>query len=506
MLSDYVPSTLPFELSSFHRLPTAANTGVRSPFVSQTADPASPLLTTTAATMQDWNTMLSKAKPSIPFPLNLGKLNPIPHRYRIGRRRKGRSRYELEDITTLNYSFDMRETLQRLRRHGWSMYDLQYLLLLGIAIFSLAISEMHVLFKFAFTALITTLFLMPITNQFFWPGAAIWTYLLYFFTSRFIPVESRPHIWVKVLPALENVLYGANLSNILSAHTHAFLDVLAWLPYGILHFSLPFVISAAIFLYAAPGTTPVWARAFGWMNIVGVTIQLVFPCTPPWYETKHGLDTPAYYGMEGDPAGLARIDKLFGFDMYTTTFTTAPLPFGAFPSLHAGNATIEAFFLSYLFPRLRPLFIAYVGWIWWATMYLSHHYAVDLVGGSFLASICYFYARAYWLPRRQSDKASRWEYEYTEIGESTRSSDEASLPFHNLENAREPRRSSSDEWTLASSSGYSTSSASGSGSGTLSPAPGFEERGWESDSSQTSHTSKSPAESRSPALTEVVVR
>ena len=322
--------------------------------------------------------------------------------------------------------------------------------------------------------------------------------------SRFIPTEARPHIWVNVLPALENVLYGANLSNILSAHTHPMLDVLAWIPYGILHFSLPFFISAVIFLYSAPGTTPVWARAFGWMNIMGVTIQLLFPCTPPWYEAKHGLRTPAYYGMEGDPAGLARIDKLFGADMYSTTFTTAPLPFGAFPSLHAGNATIEALFLSYCFPRLRPLFIGYVGWIWWATMYLSHHYAVDLVGGSFLAVISYKHARTYWLPRRQADKANRWEYEYTEIGESrTCSPEDSGLPIYNLGHLRDQRRGSSDEWTLGSSSGFTSSSASTSG--TISPSSAQDEPGWESDTSHSTYSSPSRT-CREGEVGEVVVR
>jgi inositol phosphorylceramide synthase catalytic subunit len=46
--------------------------------------------------------------------------------------------------------------------------------------------------------------------------------------------------------------------------------------------------------------------------------------------------------------------------------------------------------MSHAFPKLRPLLIAYVLWIWWATLYLSHHYAVDLVAGSlreFIASV-----------------------------------------------------------------------------------------------------------------------
>jgi hypothetical protein len=158
--------------------------------------------------------------------------------------------------------------------------------------------------------------------------------------TSFIPGEYRPPIWVRVLPALENIFYGANLSNILSAHKHVLLDVLAWLPYGIIHFGAPFICSAIMFLFAAPGTLPAFSRSFGYMNLIGVLIQMLFPCSPPWYENIHGL-SPANYSMKGSPAGLARIDVLFGVDLYTSTFTAAPVVFGAFPSLHAGHATIE---------------------------------------------------------------------------------------------------------------------------------------------------------------------
>jgi hypothetical protein len=96
-----------------------------------------------------------------------------------------------------------------------------------------------------------------------------------------VPAEWRPDISVRVLPALENILYGANLSNILSKHTSALLDVLAWLPYGIIHFGAPVVCSGILFLFAPPGTLPVFARSFGYMNLTAVIIQLLFPTSPP---------------------------------------------------------------------------------------------------------------------------------------------------------------------------------------------------------------------------------
>lgn len=275
-----------------------------------------------------------------------------------------------------------------------------------------------------------------------------------------------------MLPALENVLYGANLSNILSAHKHAVLDILAWLPYGIIHFGAPPVCALAMFIFGAPGTTPVFARTFGWMSILGVTIQLFFPCTPPWYENENGL-VPAAYGMPGSPAGLARVDAIFGIDLYTTNFTNAPLPFGAFPSLHAANAVLEALFMSHCFPQFRTLFIIYASWVWWATMYLSHHYAIDLVAGGVIAAVFFYTARSRWLPQRQADKFTRWDYDYVEVGARTEILDEETGNYFSANLLDLRRESSSSSWTMDSTASWSSGSGTLSPSLTEEPTPGF---------------------------------
>jgi membrane-associated phospholipid phosphatase len=398
--------------------------------------------------------------------ITLAIFTRIPTRYTTGRPRS-RSKSKIlppgqEPVGDLQTSFNFWDGIRDLQKHKWQTSDIQYFILVGLTLFSLAVAPSAPIFKTFALAVSAWLVLAPATRQFFLPSAPIWIWLLYFFCSRFIPYEYRPHIWVRVLPALENVVYGANLSSILSAHKHAILDILAWLPYGIIHFAAPLACSIAMFIFGAPGTTPIFARTFGWMCIIGVTIQLVFPCTPPWYEIENGL-VPAAYGMPGSPAGLARVDKIFGLDLYTTTFTTAPLPFGAFPSLHSGNAVLEALFMSHCFPQFRVYFILFAAWIWWATMYLSHHYAIDLVGGALLAAAGYYYARAYALPQRQADKMTRWHYEYVERGTSNKIVDEEGQYFSL--GLIEPQRSDSiDGWTVASSSSYT------SGSGTLSPA------------------------------------
>lgn len=310
--------------------------------------------------------------------------------------------------------------------------------------------------KTAAASLLILALLMPVTRQFFLPALSIFTWLLLFFNARFIPAEYRPHIWVKVLPALENIFYGANVSNILSAHKNVPLDLLAWLPYGILHYGGPFVWAAIMFLFGPPGTLPVFGRTFGYMNIIGVAIQLIFPCAAPWYENMYGL-APANYSMEGSPAGLARLDKLFGIDLYTTNFTSSPLVFGAFPSLHAGNAVLEALFMSHCFPKLRPVVITYAMWMCWATMYLSHHYAVDLVGGAIIAGICFYVAKTNFLPRIQADKTFRWDYDYVEHGDAPTGEYEYGLTVLDYDDFR---HDSSDEWTVGSSSSVSSGSRS----------------------------------------------
>lgn len=120
---------------------------------------------------------------------------------------------------------------------------------------------------------------------------------------------------------------------------------------------------------------------------------------------------PADYSMNGSPGGLIRIDSLFGTSLYTSSFSASPVVFGAFPSLHAGWATLHALYLQHLLPRARVALCLYVMWVWWATMYLTHHYFVDLIGGSCLAVTVFYIAQRNYLPQVQPEKIFRWHYE-----------------------------------------------------------------------------------------------
>ena len=105
-------------------------------------------------------------------------------------------------------------------------------------------------------------------------------------------------------------------------------------------------------------------------------------------------------------------------------------------------------------------------------MYLSHHYAVDLVAGSVL-SISFFYLyRGKWLPRLQPGKMFRWDYDYVEYG------DEVREPYaYDLDDLHPHFHGDSDSWTIGSSSSFSSSSREPS-AGMRSPVT---DDSWEGD-------------------------
>ncbi|KAI0694054.1 PAP2-domain-containing protein [Cytidiella melzeri] len=293
-------------------------------------------------------------------------------------------------VGRLDKSLSPSDTYKKFRKHNFTLSDSIYLFQIFLATFWLAIMQVPGYpFKLLIPLLFTIALIIPFTSQFFVPASPIFSYLLAFYSNRFIPASFRPGVSVVVLPTLESVLYGANISSILTRFTHPILDIMAWIPYGVGHYIIPFVVAAFLWLFRPKEALHQWARIFGYVNMIGVLTQILLPTAPPWYEVVHGL-TPANYGMHGSPGGLLRIDRLFGGNGYTAAFTNSPLPFGAFPSLHAGCGTLEALFISHFFPSMTHYAWTYVAVLFWATMYMTHHYLIDVVGGACLAVACFY--------------------------------------------------------------------------------------------------------------------
>uniref|UniRef100_A0A0L0NZR7 Phosphatidic acid phosphatase type 2/haloperoxidase domain-containing protein n=1 Tax=Candidozyma auris TaxID=498019 RepID=A0A0L0NZR7_CANAR len=318
-------------------------------------------------------------------------------------------------LPDLEFSTDVKQTVNKLRLRPWAWYDVvNYTFLSAIFLFVYLIFPASFLIKTPILLLLITAVLVPLTQQFFVYALPILAWLALFFSASKIPHEWKPAISVKFLPAMETILYGDNLSNVLAEINHPILDVLAWLPYGIIHFASPFFVALFVFLFAPPTSLRSFGFAFGYMNLFGVLFQLSFPAAPPWYKNLHGLE-PANYAMDGSPGGLGRIDQLFHLDMYTTTFENSPLVFGAIPSLHSGSAVMDVLFLSWLFPKYKYVWWGYATVLWWSTMYLTHHYFIDLIMGAVMSVAMFAYVKYTSLPAIDYTKFCRWSYTSIEL-------------------------------------------------------------------------------------------
>jgi hypothetical protein len=230
-------------------------------------------------------------------------------------------------------------------------------------------------------------FLVQTAIWYLWPVLA---WLLVFNFFDLIPSSWKPRqIHVRWIPILESYLYyphrwfffgydngrGANV-----------LDFLAAFPYTV-HAGLPFAFIALLIWRRTPARRILqFGRLLGLVSLFGVLTHLFLPTAPPWYYEKFGFRPPSY-SMKGDPALLDRIDDEFGISFYRTMYAAAgKVVFGTFPSLHAAWPYLMAIFE----PQQGRFLWAYVLWVWWAALYLQHHYLLDLIGGAMYVE--FFYA------------------------------------------------------------------------------------------------------------------
>ncbi|PQE07679.1 putative IPT1 Mannosyl diphosphorylinositol ceramide synthase protein [Rutstroemia sp. NJR-2017a BVV2] len=177
-------------------------------------------------------------------------------------------------------------------------------------------------------------------------------------------------------PLLLNILYS------LSHNLCEALDVFTWLSYGVIHFISPFLAAFWLWLFAPPGVVSVFAWSFGIQNCLGIITHLSFPSAAPWYGDQYGYPLPpGTYSMPGSAAGLVRVDKVLGTHIYANAFKASPLVFGAFPSLHGAFSCCCFFFIGRYSRKGAFLLGFYVLWQWFSTMYLRHHWRLDLLGG-----------------------------------------------------------------------------------------------------------------------------
>jgi hypothetical protein len=120
--------------------------------------------------------------------------------------------------------------------------------------------------------------------------------------------------------------------------------------------------------------------AFLFVNLLGFVIYYSYPAAPPWYIAERGMQlditTKSY------AAGLLRFDHFFGINLFSDLYAKGSNVFAAMPSLHASYPLIGLFY-AIRQPRkwIAVIFAIVMVGIWFAAIYLTHHYILDILAG-----------------------------------------------------------------------------------------------------------------------------
>ncbi len=172
----------------------------------------------------------------------------------------------------------------------------------------------------------------------------------------------------------------------LQGHTQPFWDFVCGAAY--LLFIPAFLATAAWWRWTRPGRAAedvMWAMF--WLNIAGYAAYLAYPAAPPWYVDRYGLG-PAILTAAPEAAGAARFDALLGVDWFASYYGRSANVFGAIPSLHVGQPFLAVLF-AWQFRSLRVCTTLFWLLVFFASVYLNHHYAVDGLVGMVFAAVAW---------------------------------------------------------------------------------------------------------------------
>jgi hypothetical protein len=161
-------------------------------------------------------------------------------------------------------------------------------------------------------------------------------------------------------------------------HHQPWLDVLTGICY-LCWVPVPLAFAGYLFFKNRPLFFE-FALTFLLANLLGFVLYYLHPAAPPWYVQEHGL---TFHPLTmGSTAGLARFDAFFGSHIFQGIYAKNANVFAAMPSLHSAYPVIVLFYAVKNKSGIFNLFffLVMVG-IWFAAVYNSHHYVLDVLAG-----------------------------------------------------------------------------------------------------------------------------
>ena len=161
-------------------------------------------------------------------------------------------------------------------------------------------------------------------------------------------------------------------------HQHTLLDIvsgffyLCWIP-------LPLAFAGYLF-YKDKEAFFRFALSFLIVNLIGFVVYYACPAAPPWYVEQYGFAFNPH--TPGNTAGLGRWDDYFHVHVFAGLYAKSSNVFAAMPSLHSAYPlTVLYYGIRYKMRWWNALFALIMVGIWFAAVYASHHYVLDVLAG-----------------------------------------------------------------------------------------------------------------------------
>lgn len=177
---------------------------------------------------------------------------------------------------------------------------------------------------------------------------------------------------------------GQTWQDFAQAHAHPVLDLIFAVPYAIFAY-LALIYAAYLYFVDRPRMRHyLWAFAIG--NYISFAMWLVVPTAPPWYLRAHGCTIDM--ASLPSPAGLARVDALFGISYFHDFYSRASSVFGAMPSMHCAYPVLGLLTAWKAATwKTRPIHLLYTAVMFMAAVYLDHHWILDAIAGWLVALV-----------------------------------------------------------------------------------------------------------------------
>ncbi len=228
-------------------------------------------------------------------------------------------------------------------------------------------------------------YLSNITRKFITGFSVFIVFWIIFDYMKAFPNYHYNTVHIKSLYQAEKNLFGIARDGVTvtpneywKLHSNTALDILTgifylcWVPVPLGFAGFLFFKNREQFLH--------FSLTFLLVNLIGFAFYYIYPAAPPWYVQQYGFDFVA--GTPGNTAGLEKFDQYFHTTIFKSLYAKSSNVFAAMPSLHSAYPLIVLYYGIRNKLGLINLFFATVMiGIWFAAVYTSHHYLLDVLAG-----------------------------------------------------------------------------------------------------------------------------